>query len=308
MDQLNYHHLLYFHTVAREGSVSRAGERLHLAQPTISTQIRALERSLGHRLFARRGRGLVLTEMGREVYRLADEIFSIGREVIDLVSGRPVGRPPRLVIGAADLLPKLVVHRLISPALQLPEAVRLLCVEGRTNELLARLAVHELDVVLADTPIPPSAGVAAFNHRLGECPTAILGHPRLAARYRRGFPASLDAAPMLLPTPDSMLRRSFDQYLDSSGIRPLIVGEFEDMALMKTFGETGMGLFPVPDIVRAEVERQFSVRTLGILDQVRESFYVISMERKVKHPAVLAITQAARDRFLRTQRRTGASS
>jgi LysR family transcriptional activator of nhaA len=297
MDWLNYHHLLYFWTVAREGTIAAACEQLHLAQPTISTQLRKLETALGHKLFRRVGRKLVLTETGRIVYRYADEIFSIGRDLIDTLQGRPTGSPLRFQVGVADVVPKLMTHRLLAPALKLKERIQIICYEGKPTELLGRLAVHELDVVLTDSPASAETGVRAFNHLLGECTVSIFAHADEAAAYRRDFPDSLDNAPMLLPTPNTMVRRAFDHWLDAKGIRPLVVGEFEDSALLKVFGQQGAGLFPGPTAIAREIQKQYGVRLVGEVAEVHERFYAISMERRMKHPAVVAVSDAARARL-----------
>lgn len=297
MEWLNYHHLLYFWTVAKEGSVSAACRRLNLAQPTVSGQLRTLESSLGHRLLERRGRGLALTEMGRVVFRYADDLFSIGAELMDVVRGRAPGSRLKLRVGIADVLPKLVVYRMLLPVLALPERVGLVCFEGKPADLLARLGVHELDVVLADTPAPPHSAVAAFSHRLGESGLAVFGAPGLAARYRRGFPRSLDGAPLLLSTPNTAVRRALDHWFDAHDIRPAIAAEFEDSALLKVFGQSGAGLFIAPSLVQAEIRDQYGVRLIGRLQGVKEQFYAISMERRIKHPAVVALTDAARARL-----------
>lgn len=295
MEWLNYHHLLYFWVVAREGSIAAACRRLHLAQPTISTQIRTLER-LGAKLFRRSGRRLALTETGSVVYRYAEDIFSLGRELLDTLRGRPTGSPLRLNVGVAEVLPKLVAYRLIEPALRLPEPVRLTVSESTPADLLARLAVHDLDVVLTDAPLGASAGVniKGYSHLLGECGMSVFGTARLARKYRPGFPRSLDGAPLLLPLTGSAPRRTLERWLDREDIRPIVVGEFEDSALMKVFGQASVGLFLAPTVIETEVRRQFKVVVLGRLDAVREPFYAISGERRVKHPAVVMITEAAR--------------
>jgi LysR family transcriptional activator of nhaA len=294
MQWLNYHHLLYFWTVAREGSIVRACAQLHLTQPTISGQLRSLEKALGGKLFARAGRNLVLTDTGRLVFRYADDIFALGRELQDTLAGRPAGRPLRLVVGVADSLPKLIVYRLLEPALRLPEPVQIVCEQGKPEQLLAQLALHTLDVVLADAPVGPAHKIRAFNHLLGESGVSFFATARLAARYRRGFPHSLDGAPFLLPAENTMLRRSLDQWFDAQGIRPLIRGEFADPALLKVFGQTGTGVFAVRTAVEAETQRQHRVRLLGRVAAIRERFFAISLERKLKHPAVVAITETAR--------------
>jgi LysR family transcriptional activator of nhaA len=298
MEWLNYHHLLYFWTVAREGSVTRASEQLYLSQPTISAQIRALERALGDKLFVKSGRRLVLTEIGRVVFRYAEEIFTLGRELTDTLkgraSGRTLGRPVRFLVGIADVVPKLIAYRVLEPALRLPEPVHIICMEGKSERLLAELAVHELDLVLTDSPISPSVKVKAYNHLLGECGVTVFAPAKLSARYKRNFPRSLQDAPFLLPTENTASRRLLDQWFNSQDIRPNVVGEFEDSALLKVFGQTGLGLFAASSVIEEEIKTQYGVRPIGRIDTVRERFYAISIERKLKHPAVVAISEAAR--------------
>lgn len=295
MDWLNYHHLMYFWVVAREGSVAKACEKLHLAQPTISGQIRALEKSLKASLFAKSGRNLVLTETGRTAYQYADEIFSLGRELQDTLHNRPTGQVIRFVVGVADALPKLITHRLLQPALTLSEDIQVTCYDGEPDRLMGQLALHELDLVLSDVPANPRLGVRAYNHLLGECGITFFGTDELAKRYRKGFPQSLDGAPFLLPAGNVNLRRTLEQWFDQLGIRPQIRGEFSDSALLKVFGQFGDGLFAAHDIVAGEVKRMYGVSEVGHDDSLRESFYGISVEKRIKHPAVLAITAAARD-------------
>ncbi len=294
MDWLNYHHLMYFWVVAREGSVARACKKLHLAQPTISGQIRGLEKSLKANLFARSGRNLVLTDTGRTVFQYADEIFSLGRELQDTLRNRPTGRAIRFVVGVADALPKLISHRLLQPALALPEKIQVTCHDGEPDRLMAQLALHELDLVLSDVPANPRLGVKAYNHLLGECGITFFGTEELAKRYRKGFPQSLDGAPILLPTENVNLRRVLDQWFDQIGIRPQIRGEFSDTALLKAFGQCGDGIFAAHDIVASEIKRMYHVSEIGHDDSLRERFYAISVEKRIKHPAVLAITTVAR--------------
>ncbi|MBI5495598.1 MAG: transcriptional activator NhaR [Deltaproteobacteria bacterium] len=295
MEWLNYHHLLYFWTVAREGSIARASVKLRLAQPTISAQIHALEDALGHKLFQRQGRNLVLTEMGRTVEKYADEIFSLGREMLDVVKERGAPRRPTLAVGIVDAVPKLVAHVLLQPALALPQPPQLQCHEDDLDELVARLSVHQLDLVLSDHPLPADAHVRAFSHRLGECGMAFFAAPALHERLRRhAFPGNLDGAPVLLPGRGAALRRVLDAWFEQHEVRPAIIGEFDDGALLKVFGQAGAGVFCAPSAIRDEVERQYRVRALGEAPEVREAYYAISVERRVKHPAVLAITRAAR--------------
>ena len=294
MDWLNYHHLLYFWAVAREGSIVRASAMLHLAQPTLSAQITRLEQALGAKLFQRVGRNLQLTETGRTVYRYADEIFALGRELTDAVKGRPTGQPLRLTVGVPDVLPKLIVFRLLKPAFQLQEQVRLVCREGKFEELVAALATHELDLVLSDMPLASTVRVKAFSHPLGQCGVSFFGSPTLARKFRRGFPQSLADAPLLMPSEATTLRRLLDQWLDEQGIRPAIAAEFQDSALLKVFGQEGIGIFPAPAVIRAEIERQYRVKHVGTLSTIQERYYAISVERRLKHPAVVAISTAAK--------------
>lgn len=297
MEWINYHHLLYFWTVAREGSIARACEKLRLAQPTISGQLRMLEESLGEKLFAKSGRGLIMTEVGQVVFRYADEIFGLGRELQDVLKGRPRGRPLRLLVGISDLVPKLIAYRVLAPVLSMSEQVQIICDEDTPERLLADLAEHRLDVVLLDSPITASIKVKAYNHLLGSCGVAVVGATPLAARYRHGFPASLDGAPFLLPLEGSNLRRAVDQWFEVEGIRPRIVGEFQDSALMKTFGQAGAGLLFAPTAIETEVRDLYKVSRVGVAKGVTERFYAISVERRLKHPAVVTISEAARDKL-----------
>lgn len=302
MEWLNYHHLLYFYTVAREGTIARASEELRLAQPTISGQIRALEEQLGEKLFQRSGRNLVLTDIGRVVYRYADDIFATGRELMDTLKDRPTGRPVRLQVGVADEVTKIIAYRLLEPALRLPEPVHIVCRDGAPERLLTDLATHALDLVIADAPISPGIKVKAFTHSLGETSVTVFGVPKLATPRRKNFPRSLDGAPFLVPTAGKTLRRTLDHFFDRESIRPRIVAELDDSALLTAFGQGGAGLFVAPTVLEKEVVRQHDVAIVGRLDEVREQFYAISMERRLKHPAVIAISEAANE-ILTTKRR-----
>jgi LysR family transcriptional activator of nhaA len=299
MEWLNYHHLLYFWTVAREGGIQQAAARLRLAPPTVHAQIRALEEALGEKLLVRQGRRLVLTEMGRVAFGYADEIFGLGRELMDALKGRPTGRPQRVVVGIADVVPKLVARRLLQPVLQHPDPVRLVCIEGRPEKLFAALSVHEIDVVITDVALPPGSGVRAFNHLLGECGVTFLAARPLAARYRHGFPRSLDGAPLLLPGGETSLRRALDQWLEERGLLPRILAECDDSALLKVLGQDGLGLFAVPSAIEAEVRKQYRVDKVGDAESVRERFFAISPERRLKHPAVVALCEVARQELFR---------
>lgn len=293
MQRLNYQHLYYFWNVAREGGISKACDKLHLTQPTISAQLKLFEQAIGENLFHRDRRGLELTDTGRNVFRYAEEIFALGQELTHFLNGRAGGRGLRLTVGIADALPKLLACRLIEPVLRLAEPVRLQCYEDKSERLVAEFSQHGFDLVLADMPAMPGPNLRVFNHLLGECEVCVFASPTLAGRYREGFPQSLNGAPFLLPTPSLALRRSLDQWFDASGIWPSVLAEIEDSALLKTFGSAGAGLFVAPAIVEAEVCRQYRVEALGHLEQVRETFYAISAQRKIKHPAVMAIIDNA---------------
>lgn len=295
MAWLNYHHLLYFWTVAREGSIARACEVLHLTQPAVSAQIRTLEQSLGEPLFERRGRTLVLTDTGRVVYRYAEEIFTLGQELQQTLAGRPANRPARVVVGVVDAMPKLLAYRLLEPVLRAEEPMRMILREGPMDRLLAELAVHAIDVVLSEAPASPTVRVKAFSHLLGECGVAIFATPALAASYRRRFPASLDGAPFLFPLEGTTLRRSLDDRFTELGVRPEPVAEVEDSALLKVFGQAGVGLFAAPTAVEQELRRQYGVRVVGRFEMIRERYYAISVERRIRHPAVQLISSSARN-------------
>ena len=294
MEWVNYHHLLYFWLVAREKSLARASAELRLAQSTVSKQIHVFEHVLGHRLFEKSGRRLVLTDSGTVVFRYAEEIFGLGREMLATLRDRPVGRPLRVTVGIADVVPKLLAERVLAPALHLPGPVRLICKENTSDRLLADLALHELDVVLTDAPAGPNVKIRAFSHLLGSSEIVFFGRAELARKYRRGFPGSLHGAPMLLPTENTVLRRSLDQWLDAQELRPIVVGEFEDSALLNVFGLKGVGLFPAASVIAKEVESQYKVRPIGKVPDVREHLYAVTVERRIKHPAVVAICEAAK--------------
>ncbi len=294
MEWLNYHHLLYFWMVAKEGGLVPAGKVLRLSHPTLSAQVHALEEQLGEKLFTKVGRKLELTEMGRVVYRYADDIFSLGREMVDTVKGRSTGQPVRLDVGIVDVVPKLIVRRLLEPALGLAEPVRLVCHEDTAERLLAELALHKLDLVISDTPVPSGSAIRAYNHLLGETGVSVFATKQLTNQYRKEFPGSLDGAPMLLPLENLTLRRSLNQFFDRRGISPRVVVECADSALLRVFGEDGVGLFPAPSLLTEELTRQGHLKLVGQLEGVRERFYAISGERKLKNPAVVAISEAAR--------------
>jgi LysR family transcriptional activator of nhaA len=297
MEWLNYHHLRYFWAAVREGGVTRASEKLHISQPAVSSQIRGLENAMGEKLLTRSGRHLALTEAGRLVYGYAEEIFGLGAELMETVKWRGRGRTLRLVVGVADVLPKPIVRRLLEPALHLGERVRLICREDRpVEDFMGELGLHGLDVLLADAPVGPR-GVRAFSHLLGECGTTFFGAVESARRWRRGFPGSLRGTPCLLPGPNSMLRRGLDDWFHAKNIRPEIVGEFDDSALMNIFGQDGLGVFPGPTAIEADIQSLYGVQVVGRIRSVVQRFYAISAERRLKHPAVMAICEGARKRL-----------
>jgi LysR family transcriptional regulator, transcriptional activator of nhaA len=301
MEWLNYHHLLYFWTVVRNGSIQKASEQLRISPPAISTQLKVLEDQLGEKLFARSGRRLVLTDTGRTVFSYAEDIFTLGRELMDVVKNRPIGRPLRLDVGVVDVMPKAVVQALLEPALHLQGSVRIVCREASSDQLLARLAIHDLDVVLSDSPVDPSLKIRAYSHLLGECGVIFVAGRSIAQRCRRKFPQCLDGAPMFLPTDNTAFRRSLDRWFETLGIRPVILGEFEDFALLRAFGETGAGVFPLPSVLESQVSKQKDLKTVGTTSEIQTQFYAISAERKLQHPAVLAICNAARQELFSSQ-------
>ena len=284
---LNYHHLYYFWTVARTGSIAAASKELRLASPTISNQIRRLEESLGEELLRRSGRKLVLTEKGRIAMRYAEEIFSLGQEFTSTMKERPTGRPIRFSVGIADVLPKTIAFKLIEPALNLRVPLHLVCREDRPDHLLADLAVHDLDVVLSDAPASPAANMRAFNYLLGESGVSFLA-PRKFAALRRGFPKSLNRAPFLLPLDNTALRRDLDEWFHSQDLRPQVMGEFADLALLRVFADHGLGAFAVPTMMEQQM-RQYGFVKIGTTDKITVRFYAISVERQFHHPAVAAV-------------------
>jgi len=294
LEWVNYHHLLYFWVVAREGGLLPAGKVLQLSHPTLSAQIHALEDHLGEKLFMKVGRKLALTDVGRVAFRYADEIFTLGREMVDAVKGRSTGQPLRLDVGVVDVVPKLIVRRLLQPALSLPEPVKIVCYEDSYDKLLADLTLHTLDIVIADSPVPAGSSVRAFSHLLGETGVSFFGAPALASTFKRGFPKSLDGAPTLLPLENSALRRMLNQWFDRHGIKPRVVAEFEDSALLKVFGSDGVGIFVAPTVVEKEVSYQYDVSVIGRAEEVKERFYAVSVERRLKNPAIVAISDVAR--------------
>jgi len=294
MRHLNYSHLQYFWAVAHEGSLVKAAERLHITPQTISGQIRLLEEAIGQPLFNRVGRRLVLSEMGHIVLEYADEIFSIGAELGQVVREQRSAGPSKLSVGIVNSIPKLIAQRIVAPALMDEDAVRIRCQEAPLEQLLGELSVHKLDIVLSDQPMPQGLSLRAFNHRLGDSGLAFFSQRRTARRYKKTFPQSLDGAPMLLPSPHSALRRRLDEWFDSNSIVPQIVGEIDDSALLKAFGEAGYGLFAGPSVIEEEICKMYSMTVIGRTDAITEQFFAISPERRIKHPSVVRIIEAAR--------------
>ncbi|WP_035240633.1 transcriptional activator NhaR [Desulfobacter vibrioformis] len=294
MEWLNYHHLYYFWIVMKEGSITAASTRLRLAQSTISAQLTKLEASLGGKLFNRQGRKLEATDLGQMVFQYADKIFSLGRELMDQVHSRPVVGPLSLKVGIVDVVPKLMARKLIEPALGMGKTVRLACHEGKEKDLLADLALHNLDLVISDGLPQPGLSVKTYNHFLGECGITFFAEKKLAQSLPEKFPDCLDNAPMLMPMTMSWLRGAVDQWFEALSIRPVVVAEFEDNALLTVFGQAGDGVFIAPTIIESEVKDQYQVDIIGRCDNIKDRFYAISVERILKHPAVVAITDTAR--------------
>ncbi len=294
MANLNLKHLRYFWAVASNGSIARASEILHITPQTISGQLRELEGQVGNKLFRKVGRNLVLTETGRLVFSYADEMFRLSNELQDVLAGRTPGSRVSLNVGIAMVVPKLLAYRVLEPILHLDEPIRLICNEAPLVDLLADLSVHKLDLVLADSPVSPTLNIRAYNHPLGESGISFFVNESEAQHYRGNFPQSLDGAPMLMPTPSSALRRSLELWFERINIRPLVVAEFEDRALMKAFGEATAGIFTSPTAVEGDVLNKYAVSVIGCTDEVKERFFAISSERRIKHPAISAITESAR--------------
>lgn len=294
-DSINYKHLHYFWVVAREGSIAKAASRLHITPQTISGQLSLLEDRLNQPLFDRVGRGLELTETGRLVLRYADDIFALGKELSDVLRGTVIAGRSEFIVSAASAIPKTIVYKMLAPALRECEGLTLTCREGPIESILAELAVHEVDMVLSDTPLSAAYSVKAYNHFLGESGISFFALPELAEKLEPEFPANLNGAPMLLPTRQYAVRQLFDNWLVEHDVVPDIKGQFDDSALTKSFGHAGLGVFFMPTIVEEEVCETFSVQVIGRTDEIKQRFYAISAERKVTHPAISAVCTTARD-------------
>jgi LysR family transcriptional regulator, transcriptional activator of nhaA len=295
--RLNYQHLLYFWSVVRTGSLTKACAELALSAPTISMQLRTLEERLGEKLLAKSGRNLVPTEVGRLVYSYADEIFGLGKDLMEALDHRPTSRPLRLVVGIDDVLPKEIAYRLLKSTLGVQRPVRLSCREGTLERLVADLALHEVHVVLSDSPVTPSLNVRAYSHSLGTCDVVWMATPTLAKTLRRGFPKSLDGVPVLLPTDDTAIRRALDQWLEKADVRPVLLGEFEDYAMLREFARAGHGFAPVPSILEEQFRKEYGVARVGVATGIKAEFYAISVERKIRNPAIAAMIEHGREAF-----------
>jgi LysR family transcriptional activator of nhaA len=294
MRHLNYNHLLYFWTVSREGSITNAADALHLTPQTISGQIKLLEAAIGEPLFKRAGRGRALTETGRTIYQYADEIFTKGIELAQRIRGSDTGRPAALNVGIVNSIPKLIAYRILEPALGLQDPIKIICHEASFDQLLGDLAVHRLDLVVSDHAIPAGLSIKAYNHRLGTSSIGLFASKSIARRFTKRFPQSLNGAPMLLPATMNPLRRGLEDWFQSIDVQPNVLAEFEDSALLKVFGEAGIGVFPAPMAIRPEIESMYRARCIGEADPVQEAYFAISPERKLKHPAVVKVTEIAR--------------
>ena len=297
MEWLNYHHLIYFWTVAKEGGLRKAAEKLHVSQSSISAQISALEAALGEKLFRASGRTTVLTEMGRVVLGYADDISSLGREMMNTVRHQGGTRPIRFRVGVADSVPKLIAYAIIRPVFQLQPPVEMVCREGKVDALLGQLAAQRLDIVLADEPASSALKFKTFNHPLGASDVTFCAAPPLAAKLRRKFPHSLHGAPALLPAENTAFRMALETWFDSLGIRPRTVAEFEDTPLMHPAAVDGLGFVPIHTVIAKRAARQNGWQVIGRVSQCTGQFYAITAERKLKHLAIVAITEHAQARL-----------
>ncbi|HWG76221.1 MAG TPA: LysR family transcriptional regulator [Steroidobacteraceae bacterium] len=300
--RLNYQHLLYFWTVVRTGSIARACEELHLSAPAVSAQLKTLESRLGQQLLVKSGRTLTATDVGKLVFGYANEIFDLGQDLLQALEQRPTHRPLRFTVGIHDVLPKEVVQRLLEPALQIGQPVRLTCREGSLDRLVADLTLHESDLVISDAPFTPALNFRVYSHHLGSTAVCWMARAKVAAKLRRGFPQSLNGAPLLLPTLDTAIRHTLNQWMDGHQVHPSVAAEFEDYALLRAFARAGYGVAPVPVVLEEQFRQHYGLLRVGLADAVRNEFYAISVERKVKHPAVAAIIESARQLFDTTSR------
>jgi LysR family transcriptional regulator, transcriptional activator of nhaA len=298
MEWLNYHHLRYFWSVAKEGSLARAAARLHVSQPSISEQIRELESALGEKLFRREGRNNKLTEAGHVVFGFAEEIFALGREMMNTVKQRPSAKTLRLYVGVVDSFPKLVTNEILKPVFSLPQTVQVICREGKMEDLLAQLAAHRLDIVLTDEPASSSTNFKTFDHPLGQTGTTFCAEKRLASRLKRNFPRSLHDAPALLPSENTPFRRTLESWFRAQRLKPRVVAEFEDLALMKVMAAEGRGFIAVPTVAAREAIGRYAFHEIGQTEQCHLQLHAITAERRIVHPAVARVTENARSHLL----------
>jgi len=291
--RINYQHLLYFWTVVRCGSLTGACTELNLSAPTISAQLKTFEARIGEKLLVRSGRRLVPTPAGQVVFGYAEQIFRLGGELLDALAHRSTHRPARLIVGIDDVVPKEIAQRLLEASLDMDPPAQLVCREGNLDFLLAALIHRQIDIILSDAPVTPSLDLQAYNHALGACGVCWMATPALAETLASRFPRSFDGAPMLLPTADTAIRRALDQWLEKHHVRPLIRGEFEDYALLREFARAGRGVAPVPDVLASQFREEVGLETVGRTRSVRARFYAVSMQRRLRHPAALAISEQA---------------
>lgn len=298
MELLNYHHLMYFWVAARDGGITAASRTLDLAPSTISAQIRQLEERLGHALFRRDGRSLVLTDVGQTVFGYADEIFALGREMSQTLAESPLQRTTRLVVGVADVMPRMLAMRLVRPALDGDTDVRLTCRTGSPDDLIEQMVLHRVHLVLTDAPATDIGGTALVSHLVGRCGIVLFATPELAARFRNPMSRALDGAPFLLPGEHTRMRQAVEEWFVARKVRPRLIAEFDDSALMKVFGQHGHGIFPGPALVAREIAQDFGVVPIGRLDGAEERVYAHTLERKTAHPLVDALIEGARLAFV----------
>lgn len=294
MEWLNYHHLRYFWMVAKEGSLARAAEKLHISQPSISEQIRELETAMGEKLFHREGRANKLTDTGQVALGYAEEIFALGREMMSAVKQRPGAKTLRLYVGVTDSFPKLMTNEFLKPVFLLPQTTHVICREGKLDDLLVQLAAHKLDIVLSDEPASSKNNLKTFTHVLGLSSTTICAEKKLAARLRKGFPQSLHDAPALLPVENTVLRRALELWFRELGIQPRVVAEFEDLAMIKVMATEGRGFIAVPTVALDEAVRRYGFQPIGRAKHCEMRFHAITTEKRIFHPAATVITSQAR--------------
>ncbi|TDF41387.1 transcriptional activator NhaR [Alteromonadaceae bacterium M269] len=292
--KLNFKHLYYFLVVTEEGSITKAAERLHLTPQTVSSQLSHLEQSFGQPLLTRQGRHWVVTDSGAVVVEYAKDIFELGKELSDVMRGTPSHRPIELIVGITDAIPKALAYKLIQPALNIEQEVNIKCFEGTYQDLVGRLAVHSLDVVLADRPIDNQLHIKAYSHLLKHSTLSVLGSPKL--NVTGSFPENLNQLPFLLPSEHHWLSRVLYEWFDEQDVSPIIKGQFDDSALMKTFAKAGIGACCMPTVIEKNLTEEYDLKVLGHIDTISEHYYALTVERKITNPAIQAICQSAIDK------------